>query len=421
MALTSLDNEVVEVSVIPCKVLMKFSMDFIYPAHTAARNFTLFREVLLINFPLMFRRQSRVVSIANLLIGGPHPIRVQSMTHTPTQDIKATVDQIYQLYEAQCEIIRIAVPNLSTVDAFRQIKMQLRNDQIAIPLVADVHFSPSVAIACIPHADKIRINPGNFNDNFSAFQQLVQLAKKEGKALRIGVNQGSLSKSILKQYGHAAEGMYQSVQPFLEIVQSENFENIVLSFKSNDVSKMIENHRTIVPRLDQQGFNFPLHIGVTEAGNDNYGRIKGAIGIGSLLIDGIGDTIRVSLTEDPVQEVAVAYDILQTCGKRFVHPEYIACPSCGRTQYSMRQVFDEIKAKTSHLSGIKIAIMGCVVNGIGEMEDADYGCVGAGPGKVNLYYKNHCVKTNISEQNAAEELIKMIETHETFLPSIEYP
>jgi (E)-4-hydroxy-3-methylbut-2-enyl-diphosphate synthase len=265
-------------------------------------------------------------------------------------------------------------------------------------------------MACVPYADKIRINPGNFSKNFDSFRTLVKSVKKEGKAIRIGINRGSLGKNILEQYGNTAEGMYQSALPFLQIAAEEHFAHIVLSFTSSDVSKMVEDHRTILPQLDPLGFNFPLHLGVTEAGNENYGRVKGAIGIGSLLLDGIGDTIRVSLTEDPVHEIPVAYDILQACGRRVNHAEYVACPSCGRTQFDIQGVFNEIKAKTSHLSGIKIAVMGCVVNGIGEMGDADFGYVGAGPGRVNLYRRNQCIKPNIPQQNAVAELLKLIES-----------
>jgi (E)-4-hydroxy-3-methylbut-2-enyl-diphosphate synthase len=357
----------------------------------------------------MLRRPSRIVSIGNLFIGGDHPIRVQSMTNTPTQDIGATVHQIRRLYESKCEIVRIAIPHPSAVDALRQIKAQLHSDRIHMALVADIHFLPSLAIACVPFADKIRINPGNFHENFDAFRTLVQLAKREGKAIRIGVNGGSLGKDILKRYGNTSEGMYRSALPFLEIAKEEDFKDIVLSFKSSNVPKMVEDHRIILPKMDQLGFNFPLHLGVTEAGNDSYGRIKGAIGIGSLLLEGIGDTIRVSLTEDPVHEIAVAYDILQACGRRCEGVEYVACPSCGRTQFDIQRVFNEIKEKTAHLKGMKIAVMGCIVNGIGEMGDADFGYIGAGPGKVSLYRGQLCIKGNISEQNAIEELLKIIE------------
>jgi (E)-4-hydroxy-3-methylbut-2-enyl-diphosphate synthase len=358
----------------------------------------------------MSRRSTHAVPIGNLFVGGDYPIRVQSMINVPTQNIAQILQQIRKLYEAQCEIIRITVPNLSSVNALLKIKTQLQEDKIHIPLVADIHFSPSIAMACVPYADKIRINPGNFNENFDTFRPLVKAMKKEGKTIRIGVNRGSLNKNILAHYDNTAEGMYQSALPFLQIVAEENFKNIVLSFKSSNVSKMVEDHRTILPKLDQLGFNFPVHLGVTEAGNESYGRIKGAIGIGSLLLDGIGDTIRVSLTEDPINEITIAYDILQACNRRSTRAEYIACPSCGRTQFNIQQVFNEIKEKTSHLNGIKIAVMGCIVNGIGEMEDADFGYVGTGPGKINLYRRGQCVKVNISEQNAVEELLKLIES-----------
>ncbi|MDR1590961.1 MAG: (E)-4-hydroxy-3-methylbut-2-enyl-diphosphate synthase [Puniceicoccales bacterium] len=358
----------------------------------------------------MLRRPARVVPIGNLSIGGGYPIRVQSMTNTPTDNIAATVNQIRRLHEAHCEIVRVAVSNFEAVDALHHIKIQLKNDKIDIPLVADTHFSPLIAMACVPYADKIRINPGNFSENFDLFRQFVKSVKKEGKAMRIGVNRGSLRKNILTQYGDTAESMYRSVLPFLQIAAEENFTYIVLSFKSSDVNKMVKAHRDILPKLDQLGFNFPLHLGVTEAGNENYGRVKGAIGIGSLLLDGIGDTIRVSLTEDPAHEIAVAYDILQACGRRFSHVEYVACPSCSRTQFDIQRIFNEIKIKTAHLNGIKIAVMGCIVNGIGEMGDADFGYVGAGPGKVNLYRRGLCVKTNISEQTAVAELLELIES-----------
>jgi (E)-4-hydroxy-3-methylbut-2-enyl-diphosphate synthase len=357
----------------------------------------------------MQRRLSRTVPIGHLNIGGDFPVRVQSMTNTPTQNVAATIQQIRQLYDAQCEIVRVTVPNPAAVDALKRIKIQLQSDKIDIPLVADTHFSPSIALACVPFAEKIRINPGNFLDNGRAFQSLVRSLKKEGKAIRVGVNRGSLSKNILNQWGNTAEGVFQSVLPFLEIAKSEDFFNIILSFKSSNASQMVDDHRAILPKIDQSGFNFPIHLGVTEAGNDRYGRIKSAVGIGSLLLDGVGDTIRVSLTEDPTREIAVAYDILQACGRRSTHAEYVACPSCGRTQFDIQRVFNEIKEKTSHLSGIKIAVMGCAVNGPGEMGDAEFGYVGAGPGKVNLYHRGRCVQTNIPEQNATEALLKLIE------------
>ncbi|MDR0590320.1 MAG: (E)-4-hydroxy-3-methylbut-2-enyl-diphosphate synthase [Puniceicoccales bacterium] len=357
----------------------------------------------------MLRRLSRIVPIGSLNIGGNCPVRVQSMTNTPTQNVAATVQQIRQLCDAQCEIVRVTIPNSAAVDALKRIKTQLQSDKIDIPVVADIHFSPSIALACVPHADKIRINPGNFVDNGHAFRNLIRSAKKEGKAIRIGANRGSLSKNILNRWGHTAEGMFQSALPFLEIAKNENFFNIILSFKSSSASQMVDDHRAILPKIDQLGFNFPIHLGVTEAGNDRYGRIKSAVGIGSLLLDGIGDTIRVSLTEDPTREIAVAYDILQACGRRFTHAEYVACPSCGRTQFDIQRVFNEIKEKTAHLSGIKIAVMGCAVNGIGEMGDADFGYVGAGPGKVNLYRHGRCIHMNIPEQNATETLLKLIE------------
>ena len=204
--------------------------------------------------------------------------------------------------------------------------------------------------------------------------------------------------------------MYQSLLPFLDIVKEKHFDDIVLSFKSSSVPHTVECNRQLAQRLDADGYHFPIHLGITEAGNAEIARIKGAIGIGSLLLDGIGDTLRVSLTEDPVNEIRVAYDILQATQRRITQPEYVACPSCGRTQFDIQKILNEIKQHTAHLKDIKIAVMGCIVNGLGELANADFGYVGAGPGKVNLYAHGHCLRTNIEESSAVHTLLDIIQT-----------
>ncbi len=342
------------------------------------------------------------------MIGGNHPIRVQSMTNTPTEDVSATVHQIHQLVDAGCEIVRIAVPNLNSVTALAEIRKQSTN----IPLVADVHFSTTIALACLPFVDKVRINPGNFHPNRDVLKKLFTRAKQEAKAIRLGANWGSIDRMLLAQWGHSTEAVYQSFLPFLEAAHAVNFQNLVLSFKASNVPMTVTIIRQLVEKLDAAGYNFPFHLGVTEAGNGAMGRIKGAIGIGSLLLDGIGDTLRVSLTENPVQEIAVAYDILQATQRRISQTEYIACPSCSRTSFDIQRVLGELKAQTATLKGMKIAVMGCVVNGLGELADADFGCVGAGLGHVNLYAHGRCVKTNIIEADAVRELLQIIVTHE---------
>lgn len=353
------------------------------------------------------RRVTVPVKIGPWTIGSEFPVRVQSMTNCSPNDIEGNVNQIRHLYEAGCEVVRLTIPNEESILSLKKIIEIIRQNQIPIPIVADVHFSPTLAIKVLPLVDKVRINPGNFT-KIEDFKTLIHLAKQEGKSLRIGVNHGSLSKKILHQFGNTAEGMIHSVLEFIAVAEKESFDQIVLSFKSSDVAMMVEVNQKAADFLDSRGLNFPFHLGVTEAGNDTYGRTKGAIGIGSLLLRGIGDTIRVSLTEDPLQEIPAAYQILQACKLRQTSPEYIACPSCGRTQFDIQKIFNEIKEKTRHFKNIKIAVMGCVVNGIGEMADADYGYVGAGKNKVNLYHKGKLVVAQIPESSAVETLLNLI-------------
>ncbi|MDR2419841.1 MAG: (E)-4-hydroxy-3-methylbut-2-enyl-diphosphate synthase [Puniceicoccales bacterium] len=373
------------------------------------------------------RRSSKVVAIGSLLIGGSYPIRVQSMTNTATGDVVSTLAQIRQLADTGCEIVRLAIISPSEIEALRILRTSLRRDKLDIPLVADVHFSPALASAVIPFVDKLRINPGNFvklrEDNTpeesgknirEIFVPLLKILKKEGKSLRLGVNHGSLSKYILKQYGNTVEGMLASIVDYLKIAQEEHFEALVLSFKANHVPTMVQSYREADRMLAKNEFPaYPFHLGVTEAGNAAYGRIKGAVGIGSLLLDGLGDTLRVSLTENPCEEISVAYDILQATGARISRTEYVACPTCGRTHFNLEKVFNDIKAATRSLKGIKIAVMGCGINGLGEMADADYACVGSGKGKVDLYDHGRCIERDVPEDEAVARFLKILENRKS--------
>jgi (E)-4-hydroxy-3-methylbut-2-enyl-diphosphate synthase len=338
----------------------------------------------------------------------------------------STLIQIRKLADVGCEIVRLAVISPSEIEALKILRTSLRQDRLDVPLVADVHFSPALASAVIPFVDKLRINPGNFvqlqegnvpeeseKNIREAFVPLLKVLKKEGKSLRLGVNHGSLSKYILKQYGHTVEGMLASVVDYLKIAREEHFDALVLSFKANHVPTMVRSYREAGKMLIDDGFPaYPFHLGVTEAGNATYGRIKGAVGIGSLLLDGLGDTLRVSLTEDPCEEISVAYDILQAAGVRISRTEYVACPTCGRTHFNLEKVFEEIKTATRSLKGIKIAVMGCGVNGFGEMADADYACVGSGRGKVDLYDHGRCIERDVPETEAVTKFLQVIkETH----------
>lgn len=369
----------------------------------------------------MIRRNTLVVSIGNTPMGGSYPVRVQSMTNLPTSDIAGQIRQIKLCAELGAEYMRITVPTLKDVEYFGEIKRGLRDSGLGIPLIADVHFSPKIALEAAKVADKVRINPGNFLERRMTKNEkrvdalsrsllpLIETCKKYETALRIGTNHGSLSESIMDEFGDTPEGMVVATMEAVEVCRMADFHNIVLSLKSSNVRVMTEATRLLVQRLDEKGWNYPVHLGVTEAGDGDDGRIKSAVGIGSLLVDGIGDTIRVSLTEDPENEIPVAYNILQASRTRITKTDFIACPGCGRTQFDLQDALKKVKAATSHLTGLKIAVMGCIVNGPGEMADADYGYVGAGNGKVNLYKGKELVVKNIKETEAITQLLKLIE------------
>jgi len=389
-----------------------------------------------------FRRfQTRVIRLGDLPMGGDYPVRVQSMTNTDTQDTRATVTQAIRMIEAGCEYVRISAPGMKDAENLRKIKKEIRAAGFTTPLIADVHFNPKIAEVAATIVEKVRINPGNYvpdagyriPDTGSINQPsgirhqtsdisdqsyleevsgrlapLLKICRDHGTAIRIGVNHGSLSERIMERYGDTPEGMVESAVEFARICEAHSFRNLVLSLKSSNTRLMIRANRLLVERMKELGMDYPLHLGVTEAGAGEDGRLKSAVGIGSLLADGIGDTIRVSITEDPEHEIPVAYGILQATGVRITRTEYISCPSCARTLFNIQESVQKIKERTSHLNGLKIAVMGCIVNGPGEMADAHYGYVGASRGKVHLYKGQTLVRKNIRESDAVEELISLI-------------
>ena len=365
-----------------------------------------------ISYYITYMRESAIsVKVGNAVIGGDAPVLVQSMTTTSPKDIEGSVKQIAELAEAGCELVRITVPTLSDAEKLQEIVQKVRNAGITIPISADIHFQPRAAFEALKWVDKVRINPGNFTngDIFEAFSPFVKEAKKLGKAIRIGVNHGSLSARILEKYGNTPLGMVESAMEYLNVCEAEDFDQIVLSLKASRPKEMVEANRLMAARLKEEGRKpYPFHLGVTEAGEGEDGRIKSAVGIGALLIDGIGNTIRVSLTENPVNEIPVAFNLLQAAGLRKTKAEFISCPGCGRTLFDLQSTTAEVKKRFSHLKHLSIAVMGCIVNGPGEMADADFGYVGAGAGKITLYKGKIPVKKNIPQELALDELEKLI-------------
>ena len=371
--------------------------------------------------------KSRQITIGNLTLGGGAPIRVQSMTNTDTMDTQATVDQTLRLVDAGCELVRITAPDVKAAQNLYNIKNELLRHNCTVPLVADIHFNPLAAEAAAAIVEKVRVNPGNYTDRNTGkthftdqeyadelkrigekMSRLIEICKQHGTAMRIGINHGSLSERVVSRYGNTPEGMAQSAMEFAQVCREQDFHKLVFSMKASNVKLMVQSTRRFVERMEDAGMDYPLHLGVTEAGDGEQGRLKSAAGIGALLIDGIGDTVRVSLTEDPVAEVPVAYDILQAVGARISKAEFIACPSCGRTQYDIQEALQRIKQRTQHLKGVKIGVMGCIVNGPGEMADAHYGYVGSGAGKITLYKGQEVVRRNIDQSEAVEALVQLI-------------
>ena len=428
------------------------------------------------------RINSLTVKVGDLLIGGGNPIVVQTMCNTHTSDVEASVSQCVRLHQAGAQLIRLTVPSMAQVESLKEIKSRLRDMGISTPLVADVHFSSEIAIAAAEVVEKVRINPGNFHKDHDKakeqFARLVDVCRNNGTAIRIGLNHGSLGERITNLYGNTPLAMKEAVMEWLQMCIDNDFYNVVVSLKASNTIVMVEAYRLLAAAMQEKGVVFPLHLGVTEAGNGDSGRIKSAVGISALLSEGIGDTIRVSLTEAPENEIPVArylaerYDhrihssmvslrlegktaeaeyicedrekllldiscdfgkrlldkeidhlkingtdegeyivdeVMQAARRRFYRPEYIACPGCGRTMYNLEATFEEVKRRTSHLKGMVIAVMGCIVNGPGEMADADWGYVGEGGGKVSIYKGKTPVLRHVPETEAIDRLLELIE------------
>ena len=436
------------------------------------------------------------VQIGNVTIGGDSPIVVQTMCNTHTSDVEASLAQCKRLHEAGAQLIRLTVPSLAQVDSLREIRERLREAGIDTPLVADVHFSSEIAIAAASVVEKVRINPGNFHKDHDKareqFARLVEVCKENGTAIRIGLNHGSLGERITNLYGNTPLAMKEAVMEWLRMCVENDFYNVVVSLKASNTYVMVEAYRLLAQEMQKSGVVFPLHLGVTEAGNGDGGRIKSAVGISALLSEGIGNTIRVSLTEDPACEIPVAqyladrYDrrlhstmasvslegrkavatyvapsrerllldfscdfgkrlldkeldevelrgtyldengaevvldgseyadylveeLMQAARRRFYRPEYIACPGCGRTMYNLEGTFEEVKRRTAHLKGMVIAVMGCIVNGPGEMADADWGYVDEGNHKVSIYKGKTPVLRHVPDTEAIDRLLELIE------------
>lgn len=349
---------------------------------------------------LIRRKPTRRIYVGDIPIGGGAPVVVQSMTNTDTRDIPSTIYQIEQMFEAGCEIVRLAVPDTEAAAAFKQIKLKVKT-----PLIADIHFDHRLAIAALDSgADALRINPGNIGSE-KAVEKVVNAARKLKVPIRIGVNAGSLHKEILAKYGHpSAEAMVESALKHVDFFETLGFDQIKISLKSSSVITTIEANELLSKKTD-----YPIHIGVTEAGTLISGTVKSAIGIGYLLAKGIGDTFRVSLTRDPVDEIRVAYEILRALDIRHRGPEIISCPTCGRTEIDLFGLVDEVERA---LSGIKasprVAIMGCVVNGPGEAKEADIGIAG-GRGQGILFKKGEVIR-KVPESQLAEVLIAEVKS-----------
>lgn len=347
----------------------------------------------------MLRDKTKVIHIGDRVIGGGNPILIQSMTNTRTEDVKATIEQIHGLTEAGCEIVRCTVPNQEAATALSEIKKNIR-----IPLVADIHFDYRLAIAAIEHgADKIRINPGNIGSD-DKLRQVISVAKEHGIPIRVGVNSGSLEKNIIEKYGHVtAEGLVESALEKVKRIEDMGYDNLVISIKSSDVLMCVKAHELIASRTD-----YPLHVGITEAGTIHAGNIKSALGLGVILYQGIGDTIRVSLTGDPVEEIKSAKIILRTLGLRKGGVEVVSCPTCGRTQIDLIKLTTEVEQMVSNMDlDIKVAVMGCAVNGPGEAREADIGIAG-GRGEGLLIKKGEIIRKVPEDQLLAvlkEELL----------------
>ncbi len=342
----------------------------------------------------IIRKNTREIHIGNRVIGGKNPVLIQSMTNTRTEDIKGTISQIQKLTAAGCEIIRCAVPNMEAAEALEEIKKG-----ITIPLVADIHFDYRLAIAAMEHgADKIRINPGNIGEK-KRIQAVINTAKERNIPIRVGVNSGSLEKKLIEKYsGVTAEGIVESALDKVHMIEDMGYDNLVISIKSSDVLMCVKAHELIAKQID-----YPLHVGITESGTITSGNIKSAIGLGMILGQGIGDTIRVSLTGDPLEEIKSAKIILRTLGLRKGGIEIVSCPTCGRTQIDLIGLANQVEDMVSDIPlNLKVAVMGCVVNGPGEAKEADIGIAG-GIGE-GLIIKHGEIYKKVKEEELLEAL-----------------
>lgn len=397
---------------------------------------------------------------SDLVIGGGAPLVIQTMCNTHTSDVDASVSQCLRLYAAGAQMLRITVPGRQDVASVREIKDKLRAQSCNVPIVADIHFSAETAMEVAPYVEKVRINPGNFHKDHQKarelFKQFLKICRDNGTAVRVGLNHGSLGSYITDRYGNTPHAMALAAMEWLQMCEDESFDQVVVSLKASNTVVMVQAYRELVEMMKQNGRIYPLHLGVTEAGGGDGGRIKSCVGIGSLLEEGIGDTLRVSLTEDPEAELPVARqiadyyanpsiepederisaalrwgpallkrkidsipsgilssyledEIMQAARRRFYRPEYIACPGCGRTMYNLQQTFEEVQRRTSHLKNVVIAVMGCIVNGPGEMADADWGYVGEGGGRVSIYRKGEPVLRHIPDNEAIDALLELME------------
>lgn len=345
-------------------------------------------------------RKTREVQVGNVKIGGGNPVSIQSMCNTDTRDVEGTVKQILDLEHAGCEIIRVAVPDMEAAEAIKEIKKQIH-----IPLVADIHFDYRLALRSMENGiDKVRINPGNIGD-MDRVKLVADMAKDRGIPIRIGVNGGSLDKTKLKKFGGVtADALVESAMEHVELLHRVDFNDIVVSIKVSNVPTMLEAYRKFAEISD-----IPLHVGVTESGTERMGTIKSSVGIGALLSQGIGDTMRVSLTADPVREIYLAKDILKVLGLRKGGVELVSCPTCGRTQIDLISIANEVEDKLKDIDKpLKVAVMGCVVNGPGEARDADIGIAG-GKGEGLIFRKGEIVR-KVKENEIVSELFKEIES-----------
>ncbi len=346
------------------------------------------------------RRKTREINIGGVKIGGNNPIAIQSMCNTDTRDVNATVDQIKKLEDADCEIIRVAVPDMQAAEAVGEIKRKIN-----IPLVADIHFDYRLALKCIDNGiDKIRINPGNIGDE-DRVKQVADMAKKNHIPIRVGVNSGSLEKRLVEKYGGVTpQGLVESALGHVRLLEKYDFYDTAISIKASNVPFSIEVYDLLSKTVD-----YPLHVGITEAGTVWGGTVKSAVGIGAILSMGIGDTIRVSLTGDPVEEIYAAKEILKDLNLRKFGVEFISCPTCGRTSIDLIKIANEVERKIKNIDkNIKVAVMGCAVNGPGEAKEADIGIAG-GHGEGLLFKKGEIIR-KVPEDKLVEELLKEIDS-----------